>query len=87
MCPLERELTDMDPIRARRVFSDAIPSLQHEHFSIRLSTEREPHQYMLEADRGLDSADEGESSDSESYSNGFPEDFARFMIEEEDVGW
>ncbi|RPD72195.1 hypothetical protein L226DRAFT_512037 [Lentinus tigrinus ALCF2SS1-7] len=90
-CPLEQELLDMarDATRARLLFSDAIRTLKPEDVSIQLSTEREPHQYMLgavgdrEDAKSVDSDDlDGQGSEDE-----LLDEFARFMVEEDDSGW
>ncbi|TFK84345.1 hypothetical protein K466DRAFT_602070 [Polyporus arcularius HHB13444] len=83
-CPLEKELVSMDCARAEQLLSDAIPSLQD--VSIRLSTEREPHQYMLGA-VGEDDMPTGSEGSSESDAAEIEEDFAMFMLEEDDAGW
>ncbi|KAI0705281.1 hypothetical protein C8T65DRAFT_696408 [Cerioporus squamosus] len=83
-CPLERDLVSMDCAEAGRLLSSTLPSLQE--VSIRLSTEREPHQYMLGV-VGEDNRSTGSGGSSEGNMNEFQEDFATFMIEEEDAGW
>lgn len=83
-CPLEKELVSMDCERAEQILSDAVPSLQD--VSIRLSTEREPHQYMLGV-VGEDTRSSGSGDSSEGDVNEIEEDFAMFMVEEDDAGW